>query len=226
MVGRQLRRHLLAALGGERWQQPSPQQVRRRLAAHVQLVAHLQALRGQVEDVDRPGARRAAAPGVGPRSRARTARRRPPRRRRRRTTASAPAPRSTSSMRAPRPRRPRRPTPASTASRRPSSARRGRARCRCATAHLPPRARPRRRRGRPPSPRTGRRRRARGAGARRRPPRPIGGPACSSVPSSRPAIDLVGRRDGHHVWPRPLDRRQRRRVGRVDALTVRAPGAA
>ena len=51
-------------------------------------------------------------------------------------------------------------------------------------------------------------------------------PACSSVRSSRPAIDLVRRRDGHRVWPRPLDRRQRRRVGRLDALTVRAPGAA
>ena len=52
----------------ERRREVAEQQVAGRLAAHVQLVAHVQPLGGEPEDVDRPAVRRASAASRGPRS--------------------------------------------------------------------------------------------------------------------------------------------------------------
>ena len=59
-------RDVLAALGRERGGEVADQQVARGLAAHVQLVAHLEALRGEREHVDRARRARAARASTGP----------------------------------------------------------------------------------------------------------------------------------------------------------------
>ena len=48
-------------------------------------------------------------------------------------------------------------------------------------------------------------------------------PGVQQRPVLEPVDHLARRRDGHRVRARPLDRAQRRRVGRLDALAVRAP---
>ena len=115
---------VLAAERRERRREVAEQQVARRLAAHVQLVAHVQALGGEVEHVDRALAGRGGAASRGPTGR----RGRTPGARARRVAAPNQSVLPGPSFRVEKARdrsRPRPPRPASTASTRRSSARRG-----------------------------------------------------------------------------------------------------
>ena len=183
------------------------QQVRRRLAAHVQLVAHLEPLRGEVEDVDRARALEQRARAAG-RARSR-------RKRARSTASSSPTPNqnvrpgpslSVENARTPERLVLARPTPAIEGEQTPVIG----PTWPCSLplrSRTSPAAEQRRRRLAVAGPALEQARAdaARGAADRRRRSHSIGGPGVQQHAVVEPVDHLAGRRDGHDMRPRALD---------------------
>ena len=219
---RRPRRPSAANAGGE----VADQQVAGRLAAHVQLVAHVAgpARRARSTSIG-PVALEQRAPGRAERRRGRSAGARPPRRRRRRTTASARALVRASRTRA----RPRLVLDDPHRHRRRADAGH-RADVAVLVARAPARSRPPRAAraarvavARPALEQARRGERAAAAGRTRR-SHAIGGPECRSMPSREPGNDVARRRDRRRArGAAPSIARDAPRVGRRDALAVAAP---
>ena len=216
-------RDVLAAQRCEAGRQEAQQQRAGGLAAHVQLVAHVQPLRGERQDVDRALAlehpRQIGADAVAQEPQARdrfvVAHPHPQR-------VPGPLVQGRAGARArglvlhhPHRHRGR----AHAGHRRP----RGRGHCRSPARSRRPRSAPRRasRSGAQPS-NTHAASSARRCGSQTR-SHAIGGPEWSSVRSPRPRIDLAGRRHRARQRPRALDARHRARVGLLHRVAVAAP---